>query len=197
MTILFFWFTPTTNPDPQLPIEEMARARMLQILTANPTGAFRLGGHCNGGLLAWEIARQLEQSGREVEFVALIDVPSLNARFVLRAIAKLIRFIVAVSPSEISIKFARDGMRSVWNKRKYMSWFGLYSRAIANYVPPKLATRVICMISEESRAKVEYSSRPWRNLTPEVTCIFVAGTHIGCVTENVGEVARALNGLLS
>jgi thioesterase domain-containing protein len=85
----------------------MARASVTQILAAHPTGSFRLGGHCNGGLLAWEIAREREHLGREVDFVALIDVPSLNARLVLRAIAQLIKLIVVVAPNEIGNKFAR------------------------------------------------------------------------------------------
>jgi hypothetical protein len=49
------------------------------------------------------------------------------------------------------------------------------------------------MISEESRAKAEYCSTPWRNFAPEVSCEHVAGTHFSCVTEHVGEVARVLD----
>jgi thioesterase domain-containing protein len=60
-------------------MEEIARA-YIHITVAHPTGAVHLGGHCNGGVLAWEIARQLEDMGREVELIALLDVPSLNAR---------------------------------------------------------------------------------------------------------------------
>jgi acyl-CoA synthetase (AMP-forming)/AMP-acid ligase II len=194
-----FLVHPDPFPDPQLAIKEMARASVAQILAAHPTGAFRLGGHCNGGLLAWEIARQLEHLGREVDFVALIDVPSLNARLVLRAIAQLIRFIVVVAPNEISKKFARDGMRAVWSYAKGtpLSGYGPYSSAISNYFPSKLTTSVICMISDESRAKREYSSTPWVDLAAEVRREYIPGTHSSCIREHVGEVAHLLNGLLS
>jgi hypothetical protein len=38
-----------------------------------PQGPYRLGGFCNGGLLAYEMARQLEQQGEAVEFLALVN----------------------------------------------------------------------------------------------------------------------------
>jgi amino acid adenylation domain-containing protein len=194
-----FLVHPDPYPDPQLAIKEMARASVAQILAAHPTGAFRLGGHCNGGLLAWEIARQLEHLGRKVDFVALIDVPSLNARPVLRAIAQLIRFISVVAPNEISKKFARDGMRAVWSyaRGRRLSVYGPYSSAISNYFPSKLMTSVICMISDESRAKREYSSTPWIDLAGEVRGEYIPGTHSSCIREHAGEVAQLLNGLLS
>ena len=36
-------------------------------------GPYRLGGFCNGGLLAYEMARQLERDGEQVEFLGLIN----------------------------------------------------------------------------------------------------------------------------
>jgi Thioesterase domain len=94
------------------PIEEMAQVYLPGLLAAHPTGVFRLGGHCNGALLAWEIARQLERLGRKVEFMALIEAPSVNARPVFRAAALLNSSIVAVAPRKIGQKFAREGMRA-------------------------------------------------------------------------------------
>lgn len=192
-----FLVHPNPKPDAQLTIQEMARARMAQILAAHPTGTFCLGGYCNGGLLAWEIASQLEYLGREVDFVALIDVPSVNARPLLRAIAKLIRFIIIVAPKEIGPKFERRGMRTVWAMWYYKSLRGRHGRAIANYVPPKLATAVICMTSAESRARAEFSPMPWKNLAPNVGCEHIPGTHRGCITQHVREVVSVLNVSLS
>jgi oxalate---CoA ligase len=182
-------------PDTQLGIEEMARSRMPQILAAHPAGAFRLGGHCNGGLLAWEIARHLERLDREIEFIVLIDAPSVNARPIFRAIAQLNRFIVAIAPRKISRKFALDGMRAIWSRRNF-SYGSSYSRAVSNYVPQKIRSRVICLISEESRSRMRYSWKPWINLADEVSCQYIAGTHLGCITEHVGGVARVLDSLL-
>ncbi|GAA4703510.1 hypothetical protein GCM10023263_46870 [Phytohabitans rumicis] len=55
------------------PIEERA-ARYLDVLAgAQPHGPYRLGGWSFGGVLAFEMARQLAAAGELVELVALID----------------------------------------------------------------------------------------------------------------------------
>src|SRR5262249_31937653 len=99
-----FLLNPYRDPDPKSSIEEMAKCYLSHLLAAQPAGALRLGGFCNGGLLAWELAYQLERLGRRVEFVVLIDVRSLNARSTLRIIASLTRLIAAVAPKKIGEK---------------------------------------------------------------------------------------------
>jgi amino acid adenylation domain-containing protein len=51
----------------------LARAHIESMRTVRPRGPYRLGGFCNGGLLAYEMARQLEQEGERVEFLALLN----------------------------------------------------------------------------------------------------------------------------
>jgi acyl carrier protein len=193
-----FLVHPFLDPDPKLTIEQMAQAYLPDILAAHPAGAFCLGGHCNGGLLAWEIARQLQLLGREVGLVVLVDAPSLNARPILRALGQLNKLIVAVAPKRMSKKFALNGMRAIWARGYWhVSLYGPYSRAICNYVPPKIATRVLCMISDENRAKIEYSWTPWTNLADGVHCEYIKGTHLSCITTHVSELTRVLDCLLS
>jgi len=67
-----------------LSIQQMASERLPLILAAQPVGPFRLGGHCNGGTVAFEVARQLQGAGHRVELVALIDVPVVNAGWATR-----------------------------------------------------------------------------------------------------------------
>ncbi|MEF3048794.1 type I polyketide synthase [Pseudotabrizicola sp. L79] len=47
-------------------------AEMRQV---QPHGPYLLGGFSGGGLIAWEIARQLESAGEEVPLVVLLDTP--------------------------------------------------------------------------------------------------------------------------
>src|SRR5690606_11725871 len=60
------------EPIPQS-IEAMAADRLNAILEAQPRGPYRLGGHCVGGMVAFEAARLLMHAGHQVEFVAMID----------------------------------------------------------------------------------------------------------------------------
>ena len=56
-------------------IEEMAADRLPAILAAQPSGPYRLAGHCVGGIVAVETARLLMKLNRKVEAVVMIDSP--------------------------------------------------------------------------------------------------------------------------
>ena len=48
---------------------------------ARPHGPYRLGGYCNGGRFAFEVARRLVDEGERVEGLVIIDTSARNARF--------------------------------------------------------------------------------------------------------------------
>src|SRR5690606_36075203 len=54
-------------------IEAMARERLEALLAVQPVGPYLLGGHCAGGLVAFEMARQFEARGESVLSVVLIE----------------------------------------------------------------------------------------------------------------------------
>jgi thioesterase domain-containing protein len=56
-----------------LSIEELATDYIREIRTVQPSGPYRLGGYSSGGLIAFEMARQLREAGEAVELVALLD----------------------------------------------------------------------------------------------------------------------------
>jgi oxalate---CoA ligase len=188
---------PCCDPDPKLSIEEMAKSYLPHLLAAQPTGAFCLGGFCNGGLLAWELAHQLESLGREVRFIVLIETRSFNARLPIRMIARLARLIAAVAPGKISEKFKLDAMRAIWSRMKRQVYYGPYLGAMSNYLPLKLQCDVVAVLCEESRGMKEFSPKFWSRLAPKVHRRYVAGTHLGAVTTRAGELALLLDDLLS
>src|SRR5262249_34698190 len=115
-------------------IEAMARSYLPELLAARPNGAFRLGGYCKGGQLAWELAHQLGKAGRDVEVVVLMATVSLNARPTLRLIARMLTQLASVSPKKIGESLRLDGMRAVWRWKhaaaRILRIFGL------NVAPP-------------------------------------------------------------
>ena len=54
-------------------IEGMASALLSRIKEVQGTGPYRLGGYSFGGLIAYEIAQQLQRAGEEVEYLFLLD----------------------------------------------------------------------------------------------------------------------------
>jgi len=59
-------------------IHEMADRYLLDIKRVASAGPYRVGGWSFGGVVAYEIARRLEQQGEQVDVVALIDTPALD-----------------------------------------------------------------------------------------------------------------------
>lgn len=57
-------------------LEKMAAENLQVMRTVQPEGPYLLGGFCNGGLLAYEMARQLRAAGQKVALLLLIDPSS-------------------------------------------------------------------------------------------------------------------------
>jgi amino acid adenylation domain-containing protein len=53
-------------------VEKMAAAYIEELRSIQPEGPYQIGGFCNGGLLAYEIATQLSEAGQQVDLLALI-----------------------------------------------------------------------------------------------------------------------------
>lgn len=60
---------------PHETFEEMARDYLEEVRLVQPAGPYLLGGFSGGGLVAYEMARQLVEAGEEVELVVLLDTP--------------------------------------------------------------------------------------------------------------------------
>jgi thioesterase domain-containing protein/acyl carrier protein len=68
--------TPTVHTR----IEDMAAHYVAEMRTVQPHGPYLLGGLCAGGVLAFEMARQLEAAGEEARLVAVFDAADVEAR---------------------------------------------------------------------------------------------------------------------
>ncbi len=60
-------------------IVEMARAKVDLIRAIQPSGPYLLAGLCAGGVIAFEIARQLQDAGEQTAFVGIIDASDVAA----------------------------------------------------------------------------------------------------------------------
>ena len=60
-------------------IPEMAAYHIDKIRSVQPRGPYLLGGMCAGGVIAFEIARQLQSQGERVAMVALLDAADVAA----------------------------------------------------------------------------------------------------------------------
>ena len=73
--------TPREASEEGTTIEQTATAVIGLMKTVQPEGPYRLGGWCNGGLVAWDMAHQLGEAGERVEFLFLLDADAQNSHF--------------------------------------------------------------------------------------------------------------------
>ena len=78
-----FYLMTTIGVDGELlpwTVEAMARIHVDELRRKQPVGPYRLAGFCSGGLVAYEMARQLRAQGQEVERLIIMDAAAGNAR---------------------------------------------------------------------------------------------------------------------
>ncbi len=61
------------DEEPLDSIEDMAAYYIKEMLAQNPKGPFCLAGYSLGGLIAWEMAKQLKEIGKDVPMLSLFD----------------------------------------------------------------------------------------------------------------------------
>ena len=97
--------------DPLTRVEELAAYFAARIRAFRPDGPYIIAGHCSGGAIAFELARQLLQQGAAITFLALFSspyptwfrlLPQLRLRLALRAewVSNHVRALAARSNDE-------------------------------------------------------------------------------------------------
>jgi aspartate racemase len=71
-------------------IEDMAAHYLNEIRTVQPKGPYQLGGFSLGGLVAYEMASQLQSRGEEVSLLALFDTYASNPKPVNKSLLHLL-----------------------------------------------------------------------------------------------------------
>lgn len=90
----------TNGCDAPATFGEMADRHLDALRAVQPKGPYYLGGTCNGGLVAYEIARRLEADGESVRLLALFQASASNLRFrglerVVNSVSRLLGYPVA------------------------------------------------------------------------------------------------------
>jgi len=195
--------------EPHDTVENMAAEHIAEIRKVQPHGPYFLGGACVGGVVAFEIARQLRALGEEIGLLVLVDCqyPSwsgqLRIRFIefwrnevlslvqcwrhspakfLAALDEKVRIRIAPSPEQ------KVGLKKVQIGRKYVG-------RMLRYAPKPYAGPVTLIVSEEQIARDP--TRVWRDLARGGLDIqHVPGDHITHLREHAATTAARLEACL-
>jgi amino acid adenylation domain-containing protein len=166
-------------------IEAMAADRIRALRAIRPHGPYVLGGHCNGALVAFEMARQLLQEGEDVPAVLMIEsrAPSGSASA------------AAPEAGETYMTLDRSGTARALAPRDRISDMQLrYSRAMDRYAGGPCATHVVVV-----RSRKLDDARPdlgWLRLAASGEVHVLPGDHVTLITQHVAELARVARGAI-
>lgn len=206
-------------------VQQMARERLPLILERQPEGPYRIGGYCNGALVAFEAARLLIEAGHSVEIVALIDPPTANVRPWSRAILRTLDRVLPDSYLARAYEaLSRFGETSKWPYPKRLANLAwklthrstrMVQKRLAGHVPPPPTARdrevrvrflqyslvMARYLPQRIDAPVvyfsaDYTSRAWRNMGASFESYDVLGGHHRCVKDYTASIATPLRALL-
>jgi amino acid adenylation domain-containing protein len=174
-------------------IEAMARENCAIIRERYPHGPVILGGYCNGGVVAFEMARQLERAGRSVIGLTIVDgfifntersvVSDFMRRQARRHLQRLGLGRAIVPPS------ADAGSWQVRHDRLVESWYD----ALAHYVPRSYSGPTSLLWTAEIAPRSAALTQAWKRVAPQaIESGIIPGTHLTAVTRHLAETSEVL-----
>jgi len=160
-------------------IEAMAADRIRAVRAIRPSGPYAIGGHCNGALVAFEMARQLVGAGDEVCAVVLIESRAPGP--------------VPAPPDAAGayVKFNERGEPTLLSPRDRPSEIELlYTRAIDAYTGGPLDAHVIVVQAQEWRTPSRDAG--WARLAASWEGHVVPGGHVTMITRHLDALARTV-----
>ena len=201
-----------------LTVEEMATIHLQAIRKIQPEGPYLLGGFCNGGVVAYEIARQLLAQGERVERLVLIEpgyayTLHLLAHGVVNLVSRLLGFskeqqIEFFLRLRHIFKYLIGQRKSVANLKGFsivdpsiltltpttyallQDQYALFDWVIAGYSYAPYSDKIKMIWAQQEPYRGVWQRKAAQENTIEVE--FVPGTHIGCRTEYIQYLAEAL-----
>jgi acyl-CoA synthetase (AMP-forming)/AMP-acid ligase II/thioesterase domain-containing protein len=202
-------------------IEAMAASHLDAVRALQPTGPYLLGGFSHAGLIAFEMARQLEAQGEKVPLLFVVDMaadprlrrrlPGPLARTAARWRSRLLRLKADMSGldpgARVVVAFRRlRGYLSRGSSGRHLVeldgsemtregrlLFERYRGLVDRYVPRPYGGRVTLVVSSEDlAARSADPTLGWARIAADVKVLWMPGGHLTCVTRHVGVLAAHL-----
>jgi acyl-CoA synthetase (AMP-forming)/AMP-acid ligase II/thioesterase domain-containing protein len=182
-------------------IEQIAQACTGALRRYRPQGPYALAGWCGAGIVALEMARQLEQSGAQVAFVALFDAREiLSPRRFLPRLSFLASRAARQGPQVLRkavmtrVTHARDAAGRARNGLP-PSHADSFDQALRSWRPSPWSGRVLHLWAAECPSGGQKLA--WTRLSPQSEFHDVPGDHLSMLHEpNVATVADILTSAL-
>jgi len=162
-------------------IEAMAADLIQPIRKARPDGPYLIGGHCNGALVAVEIARQLVAQREAVPLVLIVDAKAPWRQTPVFAIGES-----APAPARAPRTAPADPPAPGMSNNVFVR----YRRAIERYAPEQLPLRAAVLRS--ARTKDLRPSLGWSSVVAVADTQTIPGNHHSSITRHVVETGAQI-----
>jgi amino acid adenylation domain-containing protein len=191
-------------------VEELAAKFIVDLDGIDPEGPYDLAGGCIGGIVAFEMGRQLAQAGRRVRNLVLLDTVYPSAR---RAARQRVRGLCSRARRRARDLLGRSGLRHTWREWLYKTFSGLlpfdeheaspvvpldwirFGDMILRYRPKPFRDGAVLLASQEL-LETEDPRRWSRAVGGALTVHRLPGTHWSYIREHIAAVGAALRAVL-
>jgi thioesterase domain-containing protein/acyl carrier protein len=178
-------------------LQQMAAHYLENIRRIQPTGPYHLCGFSSGGIVAAEIAAQLEKQGEVVACVAMFDsafsAPTPSLSYLLRRFLEVMKYVLQpedrpqLNIEEIEAAGSEDAAWKIVDKalqpwqqtlaRQFVSNFLYHIRLLQQYKPAKLQNTSVILYKAESEIESTVLAQ-WNYLVEQkFEVIHTGGTH--------------------
>lgn len=205
---------------PLVRFEDMAAYSIKSVRTIQPDGPYYLGGHGHGGVVAFEMAQQLQKQGEKVALLALCEAPLPGARrstpggtsstyrlwqeanysfHRARRIGPRQELAIRLGSLKTKARRAAWRIRGVPGTRSGQGYTAATLEGLRHYVPQVYSGRItVVLCTERAPWKNDDILNGWGRLAIDgVDAYMTPGSHTGIYKEpNVGRLANTVNGVL-
>jgi thioesterase domain-containing protein/acyl carrier protein len=183
---------------PPATVEGMADLYLSAATAEQPSGGYVLLGHCAGAVVAWEMARRMTASGRDVAGVILLDPESelQGAPFLHRSGLALEMYQAGAVKlgSEVSANFETNPPQDAEARRRFVR--RAIGFAIACYTPKPLDVPALLISSEERRPMHLNPERGYQRLLGKLKSVEFAGKHGSIFNTHLEGIAAEIRAFL-
>jgi thioesterase domain-containing protein len=161
-------------------IEAMAADRIRALRSIRPRGPYIIGGHCNGALVAFEMARLLLEAGEQVPAVVVIEAraPGDGAD---EPVGERQAWVTLDASGALRVITPRDRQWDLWLR---------YLQAMDRYAGQALAGHLAIVRSRGLRdARYDLG---WSRFAASTEVHVLPGNHVTLVTRHVAELAEVI-----
>jgi len=175
-------------------IEALAAYYLDEIRAVQPEGPYLLGGVCSGGVVAFEMAQQLQAQGQQVALLALVEpssphVPGLRAYFNLAAVS-FRRFVRRFGRHSRNVSQLGSAEQRAYLRLKAKLFAN--SWALRRYAPQPYPGRIHLFLTSESLRSPHASRLGWRELAANGAKVHeIPGTHATITGANDAKIEKA------